>query len=698
LCFSLWQPGATGWNNTMARVLLALFICLFSVNPAVAKRVALVVGNSTYAHVNPLTNPANDSALIETVLTEAGFDVVRLNNLDQKAMKQAMLDFGRKLKQGAEASLFYYAGHGIEVDGRNYLIPVDSNTASKEEADIQNIDVNDILALMENSGVPLNILVLDACRNNPFRGLRATGGGLAPVRAPAGSFIAYATAPGQVAADGEGSNSPFTLALAENLRIAGLPLETVFKQTRAKVRAATNGEQVPFDSSAIEGDFYFLPPKAPENQTDDQKAIDSKAESALAAAGSNREMLRVVATEFSGSVWGKLAEARLRDLEAELALLAPAPKPAGDGKATLRVAADGSGNYRSVVEALLAAKPDSRIEVMPGTYKSALVVDKAVEIVGIGLASDIRIEASGNHTIVWQATGGGLLNLSIAQTGGCANKCGAVIVRNGAPVIADSILSSANGSTIAIVGSDSKPLVLRNRIVNGAQQGIYLDQQATGLIDGNEISGSGFAAIEIRGGANPTVSKNRIYGGKLGGIYITAGGLGVVEENEIYENAEVAIEVSGRANPVVRLNLLRNGLAGGLFIHEGATGLFESNRITGNALSGIEVASGANPSIRLNVMTDSKQGGVLVQGRETAGLFENNTISGNALAGIEVKDEANPTVRSNKISGNGGSGVFVWNKGAGSYIENTLGGNKKGAFDIRKNAGKLLREGNVPPK
>ena len=224
---------------------------------AAAKRVALVIGNAEYQFVTPLTNPINDAALMEEALKNAGFEVIRKDNLDQRGMKLALVEFSRLLKQGAEAGMFYYAGHGIEVDGKNYLVPIDSNMQSKEEADVFNFDVNSFLAMMENSGVPFNILVLDACRNNPFRSLRTTGGGLAPMRAPVGSYVAYATAPGSVAADGEGKNSPFTEALAETMAVPGLALEEVFKQTRTKVRAATGGAQVPFDSSAIEGDFYF---------------------------------------------------------------------------------------------------------------------------------------------------------------------------------------------------------------------------------------------------------------------------------------------------------------------------------------------------------------------------------------------------------------------------------------------------------
>ena len=297
------------------KTLAACFVLLLlSVLPAsAAKRVALVIGNSDYGHIIDLKNPKNDADLMEQTLRDVGFEVVRHNNLDQRGMKQAMLDFGRKLKAGAEASMFYYAGHGIEMSGQNYLVPVDSDIQSQDEADIQNVSVNSFLALMENSGVPLNIVILDACRNNPFRGIRSSGqGGLAPVKAPRGTYVAYATAPGTVAEDGDGANSPFTVALADSIRQKGLTLEAVLKRTRLKVQEATNGSQLPFDSSAITGEFYFVPVVATETSAQPEVPIADPAQAAFLAAGEDADMLGVVADTFKDSVWGALAREKLK--------------------------------------------------------------------------------------------------------------------------------------------------------------------------------------------------------------------------------------------------------------------------------------------------------------------------------------------------------------------------------------------------
>jgi len=177
-------------------------------------------------------------------------------------MKRAMLSFGRSLRKNATTGLFYYAGHGVQVRGKNYLIPVNASISAEDEIDLEGIDVNDFLRVMNDSKSRVNIVVLDACRNNPFaRSFRSSGGGgLAPVQAPKGTFIAYATAPGQVALDGENSeNSPYTEALSRAISEPGLSLETVFKRTRSKVLEVTGEQQVPWETSSITGEFYFKP-------------------------------------------------------------------------------------------------------------------------------------------------------------------------------------------------------------------------------------------------------------------------------------------------------------------------------------------------------------------------------------------------------------------------------------------------------
>jgi uncharacterized caspase-like protein len=307
---------------------LIMFLAL-ALPAAAAKRIALVIGNNDYDHVIDLKNPGNDADLMERTLKDVGFEVFRYDDLDQRGMKQAMLDFGRKLKEGAEASMFYYAGHGVEIGGVNYLVPRDADLKSGEEADIQNVSVNSFLALTENSNVPLNIIILDACRNNPFRSLRSSAaGGLAPVKAPRGTYVAYATSPGTVAVDGEANNSPFTLALSESIKQPGLTLEAVLKLTRAKVQTATNGAQLPFDSSAITGEFFFVPVVAqtPEPEAEPQKLFQlDTAQEAYQAAGDDPDLLRVVADKFAETIWGALAAEKLKKVVPEKPVVEKSP-------------------------------------------------------------------------------------------------------------------------------------------------------------------------------------------------------------------------------------------------------------------------------------------------------------------------------------------------------------------------------------
>ncbi|SCW66510.1 WD domain-containing protein, G-beta repeat-containing protein [Ancylobacter rudongensis] len=231
-------------------------------SPAMGRRLALVIGNSAYRHVSPLANPQNDARLMESALREAGFEVTQVLDADLTQMRRALLAFGRALREGnVEAGLIYYAGHGVQVGGENYLVPVSAQIADEDEIPIETINANDMLRTLESAGSRINIVVLDACRNNPFaRSVRSATRGLAPVDAPRGTVIAYATSPGDVASDGEAGNSPYAAALAGAIREArGLPIESVFKATRRQVLAATGEKQVPWETSSITGEFYFHP-------------------------------------------------------------------------------------------------------------------------------------------------------------------------------------------------------------------------------------------------------------------------------------------------------------------------------------------------------------------------------------------------------------------------------------------------------
>ena len=220
------------------------------------QRVALVIGNAAYKEA-PLTNPVNDARAIGQALQESGFTVILRENTDQRGMLSALREFGDKLRGGG-TGLFYYAGHGMQIKGRNYLIPIGANVDREDEVAYSAVDAQAVLDKMESAGNAANIMILDACRNNPFvRASRSGQGGLAQMEAPVGTLVAFATSPGAVASDGAGANGLYTQHLLTAMRQNGSKVEDVFKQVRANVRRDSQGKQVPWESTSLEGDFYF---------------------------------------------------------------------------------------------------------------------------------------------------------------------------------------------------------------------------------------------------------------------------------------------------------------------------------------------------------------------------------------------------------------------------------------------------------
>lgn len=234
------------WANQDAR----------SIKRKTATRTALVIGNSNYKSA-PLKNPVNDAKDIAAVLKSNGFKVTLKLDATKKDMKESVKVFGKQLLNGG-VGLFYYAGHGIQLKDRNYLIPVNADITSESDVEYESLDAGRILGKMEDAGNGMNIVILDACRNNPFaRSFRSSTQGLARMDAPTGSLIAYATAPGSVAADGQGNNGIYTKHLLENMRMPGLKLEDVLKNVRVAVLNETNNKQTPWEASSLTIDFYF---------------------------------------------------------------------------------------------------------------------------------------------------------------------------------------------------------------------------------------------------------------------------------------------------------------------------------------------------------------------------------------------------------------------------------------------------------
>lgn len=231
---------------------------------ASSRRVALVIGNGAYTKAPSLKNPPNDARDMAATLKAVGFEVSSGVNLGQREMKRMIREFGQQLKTGGNG-LFYYAGHGVQAKGRNYIIPIDAEIQSEADVEDSGVDVGLVLNYMDDAQNHLNIVILDACRNNPFaRSFRSASEGLAQVDAPTGTLIAYATAPGRVAADGAGENGLYTSELLKAMRVPGLSATDMFMQVRREVMKRTGSKQVPWEASSLVGSFYFAPPNSTE--------------------------------------------------------------------------------------------------------------------------------------------------------------------------------------------------------------------------------------------------------------------------------------------------------------------------------------------------------------------------------------------------------------------------------------------------
>ena len=226
--------------------------------PSIGKRVALVVGNANYK-VRPLKNPRNDADDISRSLRASGFEVIDLRDASLQQMRNGVRQFGDRLINN-DVGLVYFSGHGVEVKGRNYFIPVNADIMREDEIADQGLDVSLILEKMNTAGKGVNILIVDACRDDPFgRSFRSSSRGLAQMDAPRGTIIAYATSPGKVASDGDPRerNSPYTKNLVKAMQQPNKPIEQVFKEVRRAVQEETKNQQTPWENTSLSGDFYF---------------------------------------------------------------------------------------------------------------------------------------------------------------------------------------------------------------------------------------------------------------------------------------------------------------------------------------------------------------------------------------------------------------------------------------------------------
>lgn len=275
--------------------------------------VALVIGNAAYPQAR-LDNPGNDARSIAKALREAGFEVTLALDQTGASMRQSMQAFGEKLAARKQPGVFYFAGHGAQLDWNNYLIPVDARPTSVAELRSQAVSLDELFRRLQHAGNGVNVVILDACRDNPFSAY-AGGRGLSQTDAPNGTFLAYATAPGNVALDGldSATNSLYTENLLREMKVPGVRVEDVFKRVRLNVRLKSNGKQVPWESTSLEDDFTFFPAAmVPGSKVPSDVSRDAvRNEWDAASAAGTRETLQAFLQKYPSSAYSELAQNQL---------------------------------------------------------------------------------------------------------------------------------------------------------------------------------------------------------------------------------------------------------------------------------------------------------------------------------------------------------------------------------------------------
>ena len=313
------------FRHAMLKLMISGAVLLSAQSAFAESRLALVIGQSAYRSVPALPNPANDARAVTQLLTDSGFEVSTASDLSQSQMREQVSEFaGKVAAKGADTvALVFYAGHGLQIDGENYLVPIDIDVKREADIPIQAVRLNDILNTLTSVPSKMRILMLDACRNNPFPDINKTaGGGLAIVDAKVGSpgtFLSFSTSPGAVAEDGTGSNSPYTTALLAAGKESGIPIEETFKRVRLAVNKVTEGRQTPWDSSSLTEDFRFsgasvagpkpaaAPKKTVAEWTRDLKGKPVEAANEIIVADGTDEAYEAFAALYAQTPLGRLA-------------------------------------------------------------------------------------------------------------------------------------------------------------------------------------------------------------------------------------------------------------------------------------------------------------------------------------------------------------------------------------------------------
>ena len=349
---------------------------LFESSNTSSTKVALVIGNGRY-RAEALQNPPNDALAMAKTLSDLGFQCTLLLDARLAQMTDAVREFGAQLGKNKAAGLFYYAGHGAQLDWRNYLIPVDAQINRVSDMPRQALDLQELLQSLGKAQNPMNVIILDACRNNPFgNGVSLDQKGLSQFDAPPGSLLSYATAPGNTASDGEGNNGLFTENLLREMKVPNAKVEDVFKRVRLKVRLQSKGQQIPWETTSLEDDFYFNRTSAEKTEAtgSDDEALWKITESSESVEAVEKYLLR-----FPKGRYSELAQVRLEMLlkrqgENKVQVVSSAQNPFSKGSAA------GIGNYR-LGDMFRFVEKDGFSGVTIGTYvdEVSAVLEKSIE-------------------------------------------------------------------------------------------------------------------------------------------------------------------------------------------------------------------------------------------------------------------------------------------------------------------------------
>ncbi len=629
------------------------------------ERVALLIGNANYEY-STLANPINDIELLSERLSALGFDVTTVEDGNERAMERAIVNFAVALQDAGDdaVGLFYYSGHGVQLSGENYLVPIDASIAREADLGAEAIRADWILEQLESAGNRVNFIILDACRNNPLARSfsRSSGSGLAEMRAPVGTFIGYATAPGTVASDGRGSNSPYAAALANEIGEPEVAAEIVFRRVRQRVIDETDGAQIPWDASSLTGDdFYFSVadnPASEETVASASTATNPENEGVarvLTPSGEEAVTMLVGGDRIELAFWESITESDdPADFNAylerypegafaplarnRLSALRPSAPAATPPVETTPVTADvivdgsGRGDYTTIQAAVEAATAGQTILVRAGTYTEDVTFDEEIQVTirgeGAG-ANRPRIRAAVYRPIYVTAGQPTIENFILE---GQIAEYAAIWVPGGRARIINNEIRSDHNSCIYVQG-EAAPTVQGNNFAYCAFHAFYVGENASGIYQDNEIGSTGATAVYLEGQTTASVLRNRITPGA----------------------DSRAIEVFGGARPYVQENQISGALRG-IVVGGVAAGRYERNTISNTGDQSFLAYENSQPNVLDNTFSDTTSHCLHI--RDNArGRYERNSLNrcgspqpdNMYLAPLTITEEATPTVVDNVI-------------------------------------------------